>query len=104
MTNNNWKFRSWERKHNSRYKKSFYNKKELNYTAIKNIRHLFRLVKETKAIKDRTPKNIKNLSEHKEEEENYYKIVRVSNLVNKNMVLKNVFYQLRNILIKLDHI
>ena len=30
-------------------------KKELNYTAIKGIRNLFRKEKETKAIKDRYP-------------------------------------------------
>ena len=40
-------------------------KKELNYSAIKDIRNLFRLQKETKATKDRTPRNIKNLFEHK---------------------------------------
>ena len=45
-------------------------KTELNYTAIKDIRNLFRLEKETKAIKDRIPRDIKNLFEH-EEEENY---------------------------------
>ena len=34
------------------------------YTAIKDIRQLFRQQKETKAIKDRTLRDIKNLSEH----------------------------------------
>ena len=36
---------------------------------IKDIRNLFRLEKETKAIKDRTLRDIKNVFEH--EEENY---------------------------------
>ena len=49
---------------------------ELNYTAIKDIRNLFRQEIETKVIKDRILRDIKNLFEH-EEEENYYKPVRV---------------------------
>ena len=52
-------------------------KKELNYTAIKDIRNVFGLEKQTKAIKDRILRDIKNLFEH--EEENYYKLVRVNN-------------------------
>ena len=72
-------------------------KKEPNYTAIKNIRNLFRLEKETKAIKDRIlrdienaikdriPGDIKNLSKH-EEEENYYKPVRVIHFWSKNYI------------------
>ena len=48
-------------------------KKELNYTAIKDKRNLFRQEKENKAIKDKILRNIKNLFEH--EEENYYKPV-----------------------------
>ena len=36
-------------------------KKELHYTAIKDIRTLFRLEKETKAIKDRILRDIKSL-------------------------------------------
>ena len=43
---------------------------------IKDIRNIFRLDKETKAIKDKTLKDIKNLFDH-EEEENYQKPVRV---------------------------
>ena len=35
---------------------------------IKDIRNIFRLDKETKAIKDKTLKDIKNLFDHKEEE------------------------------------
>ena len=45
--------------------------KELNYTAIKDIRSLFRLEKETKVIKDRILRDIKNLFEHEEEETSY---------------------------------
>ena len=36
-------------------------KKELNYTAIIDTRSIFRLEKETKAIKDRILRNIKNV-------------------------------------------
>ena len=43
-------------------------KKELNYTAIKDIRNLFRLQKKNKAIKDRILRDIKNLFEHEEKE------------------------------------
>ena len=60
-------------------------KKELNYTAIKDLGNLFRLDKETKAIKDRMLRDIKNLFEHKEEE-NHYKPVRVSNVWRKNYI------------------
>ena len=60
-------------------------KKELNCTAIRDIRNLFRLEKETKAIKDRILRNIMNLFEH-EEEENYYKPVRVSNFGGNNYI------------------
>ena len=56
-------------------------KKELNFTAFKDIRNLFILEKESKAFKD-----IKNLFEHEEEEENYYKPGRVSNFWSNNYV------------------
>ena len=46
---------------------------------VKNVRNLFRIEKETKAIKERILRDIKNLFEHEEGEENYYKPVRVSN-------------------------
>ena len=60
-------------------------KNELNYTAIKDITNLFRWEKETKAIKDRIRRDIKNLFEYKEE--NYYKPVRVNNFwSNKNHI------------------
>ena len=42
-------------------------KKELNYTAVKDIKSLLRLT------------DIKNHFEHEKEEENYYKPVRVNN-------------------------
>ena len=61
-TYNDGKFKSWRRKHFFRLKK------ELNY--------LLRLEKETKIIKNRILKNIKNLFEH-EEEENYYTPIRL---------------------------
>ena len=84
-------------------------RKELNYTAIKNIRNIFRLKKETKVIKDRILSDIKNFFEH--EEENYYKPVRVSNFWSNNYVeyksnnhRNKKHYQLKNFLIKLDHI
>ena len=57
-------------------------KKELNYTAIKDIRVL---ENKTKAIKDRIPRDTKNLFEH-EEEENYFKPVRVSSLWSNNCI------------------
>ena len=42
-------------------------KEEQNYTAIKDIRNLFSQKKETKAIKGRILRDIKNLFEHEEE-------------------------------------
>ena len=59
-------------------------KKELNYTAIKDIRNLFRRGKETKAIKNRILRDIKNLFE--QEEKNYYKPVRVNNFWSNNCI------------------
>ena len=41
-------------------------KKELNYTIIKDKRNLFRQKKETKPIKNRILRDIKNLFEHEE--------------------------------------
>ena len=49
------------------------------------IRNIFRLEKETKAIKDRILRDIKNLSEH-EEEENYYKPIRKGNFCSNNYI------------------
>ena len=85
-------------------------KKKLNHTGIKDIRNLYRLEKESKEIKDTLLTDIQNLFEHKEEEENYYKPVRVSTFWSNNnidyeiTVLEVKYYQLKNILIKLDHI
>ena len=59
-------------------------KKQLNYTAIKDTRNVFRIEKEAKAIKDRILRDIKNLFEH--EEENYYKLVRVTNFWSNNYI------------------
>ena len=44
-------------------------KKELNYTATKDIRNIFILEKEIQAIKNRILRDIKNISEHEEEQE-----------------------------------
>ena len=49
-------------------------KKEINYTAIKDVRNLSRPEKENKTIKDKTLTDIKNLFEHKYQE-NVYKPV-----------------------------
>ena len=74
-------------------------KEELNYTAIKDISNLFILKKETKVIKYRILRDIKNLFEH--EEENY---IATTILNMKVTVIETKHYQLKNILIKLDHI
>ena len=47
--------------------KSFQTRKEQNYTAVNNIRNPFRLEIETKAIKDKIRRDIKNYFQHKEE-------------------------------------
>ena len=57
----------------------------LNYTAMKDVKNLFTLEKETKVIKWRILTHIKNLFE-REEEENYYNPVRVSNFWIKNYI------------------
>ena len=61
-------------------------KREQYYITIKGIRNLFRQAKETKAIKDRMLRDIKNLFEHEKEEENYYEPVRVSNFWSNNYI------------------
>ena len=62
---------------------------------IKDMRNLFMLKKdirklrqekETKSIKDRILRDIKNLFEHEREEENYYKPVTVSNFWSNNYI------------------
>ena len=50
------------------------------------MRNLFRLEKETKAIKDRILRDIKNIFQHQKEEENCYRQIRVSNFWRKNYV------------------
>ena len=60
-------------------------KKELNYTAIKDVGNL-KQRKETETIKGRTLRNIKNLFEHEEEEKYYYKPVRGSNFWSNNYI------------------
>ena len=47
---------------------------------------MFRQGKESKAIKDSILRDIKNLSEHEKEEQNYYKPVRVSNFWSNNYI------------------
>ena len=61
-------------------------KKGQNYTAAKDIRNLFRSEKETKPIKDRILRHIKNLFDHEKKEENYYKPVRVNNFWSNNYI------------------
>ena len=68
-------------------------KNEQNYTAVKDIRSLFRLEKETKAIKDRILIDIKNLFEHGEWK-NYYKPVRVSNFWSNNYIEYSIHLKL----------
>ena len=75
-----------------RYRKSFYTKKKLNYTAIKGIikelktiKEIF-LEKETKTIKDRILRDFKNFFQHEKEEEIYQKPARVNNFWSSNYV------------------
>ena len=63
-----------------KYRNLFRLKKELNYTAIRDVRNLYRQEKETKAIL----RDIKNLFEH--EEENCYEPVRVNNFWSNNYI------------------
>ena len=42
--------------------------KKVEHTTIKDVRNLFRLQKEYKAIKDIIIRDVRNLSEHEEEE------------------------------------
>ena len=77
---------------------------------IKDIRKLFRLKKEFIGIKDIVLRIIKNLFEYEKVEEKGYQPVRVNALWSNNyintkvMVIKIKCYQLKNILMKLDHI
>ena len=58
-------------------------KKEIDDTTIKDIRNIFRLIKENESIKDRIIITIKNLFQH--EEEDYYKPVRIDNFWSNNI-------------------
>ena len=60
-------------------------KKKTIDNTIKDIRNLFRLEKENKAIKDIILRDISNLFQN-EEEKNYYKPVRVSNFRSNNYI------------------
>ena len=72
--------------------------------------NLFRLKKETKAIKDRILENIKNLFKNEKQEVNYHKpeeqiIFGVTIILNmKVTMIEMKHYQLKNILIEVCHI
>ena len=51
-------------------------KKEIDDNTVKGVRDLFRPKKENKSIKDKIDRNIKDLCELENEEEDYYKPVR----------------------------
>ena len=76
-------------------------KKETNDTTIKYMRNLFRLKKENEVIKDSTIRDVRNLFSH-EKEENYYKPVRAVNFCSNNLIEYESngdgikFYQLKN--------
>ena len=81
-------------------------KKELDDITIKGIRNFFRLEKEIKVMKYRIIRDIKNLFQH--EEKDYYKLVKVVIFgvkVMLNMKVKAIekHYQLKNVLMKLNH-
>ena len=59
-------------------------KKETNKPTIKSIRNLFRLKSQTNINKHRIVRDIRNLSEH--EEEDYYKPVRVNRFWSNNYI------------------
>ena len=54
-------------------------------TILRDIKNVFRLEKENKAIKDIILRNIRNLFENKEEE-NFYKSERVSSFLSNNYI------------------
>ena len=82
-------------------------KEELNCTAIKHIRNLFRLEKETKEIKGRILRDIKNLFEHEEEKKNYKPVIvnsfHSNNYIDLKVRVIEKNHQKKNILIKLNH-
>ena len=73
---------------------------------LKKIRHGFKLRKENKTIKNRIIRDIWNLFEH---EEDYYKPVKAGSFWSNDYIEyesnsdRKKHYQLKNILIKLDH-
>ena len=85
---------------------------------IKDIRNLFRLEKEVKVIKDRILRDIQNFFE--QEEKNNYKAIRANNFWSNNYIeyacnsdrnktlykryQEDTTQDIKNILIKLDHI
>ena len=76
---------------------------------LREIRNVFRLEKENKAIKDTILRYIRNIFEN-EVQENCHKPVTISNVWSNNYieyesnVIEMKHYQLKSILIKLDHI
>ena len=80
-------------------------KQETNDTIIKDIGNLFRLNKEKRLIKDYLEifRDITNLFEH-EEQENYYKPIRVSNYWSNNYNEYQSKDDRNKTLIILDHI
>ena len=73
---NDGKSTTWRTKHIKDTRNFFRLKRELNYTAVKEITNLFRLEKETRSIQDIILRDIQNIFEH--EKENYYKPVRLN--------------------------
>ena len=69
--------------------------KETNAT-IKGIRNLFRIKKQNKGIKDRIIRDIRDIFEH--EEDNYYKPVWVTIILNITVKVIEKHYQLKNTL------
>ena len=51
-------------------------KKEIDDNTVKDVRDLFRPKKENKSIKDKIDRNIKDICELENEEEDYHKPVR----------------------------
>ena len=92
------------------WKKNITKDRRTFFRLKKDIRNLFRLEKETKAIKDRMIKDIRNLCWNKEEEESYYKPVRVNNFWSNSYIEyesnsdRNETLPLKNILINVGHI
>ena len=84
-------------------------KKEIDDTAFKHIRDIFRLKKVNESIKDRIVIDIMNLFEY--EEEDHFKLVRVgisfkncsNNYIECQSKVEIKHYHLKNILIKLNH-